>query len=100
MKRPDAITIAADGNTVTTGAASARIAIPNASNGVKARYIRVTASAESYVMTGGAAVVATANSQLVQPSDSVTLTVGGHSHIAYIQGVAAARVNIQPLEDQ
>lgn len=100
MKRSDALTIAVDGQTVTTAATTARIAIPNASNGAKARYVLVTASGESYVMMGNSAVNATANSLLVQPSDSRLLTVGGHTHIAYIQGVAAARVSIQPVEDQ
>lgn len=100
MKRTDALTVAVDGTTVTTGSTTARVPIPLASNGVKARYLLVTASGESYVMMGASTVNATANSLLIQPSDSRLLTVGGHTHIAYIQGVAAARVNLQPVEDQ
>lgn len=99
MKRENAITIAVDGTTVTTGAASARVAIPNTTANTKPLYIRVTAVAEAYVQMGGAAVVATANSCLIQPADSQVFAVGGHTHIAYIQGAAATRVNIQPLED-
>lgn len=99
MKRENAITIAVDGTTVTTGAASARVAIPVSSSGSKPLYIRVTAVAEAYVQMGGSAVVATANSVLVQPADSMIFAVGGHTHIAYIQGAAATRVNIVPLED-
>lgn len=99
MKREDVITIAVDGSTVTTAAASARIAIPTNSAGVKPLYIRVAATNESYVQMGGSTVVATANSVLVQPADSELLAVGGHTHIAYIQGTAAGKVNITPLED-
>ena len=99
MKREDVITIAVDGSTVTTAAASARIAIPNNSAGTKPLYIRVAATNESYVQMGGSTVVATANSVLVQPADSELLAVGGHTHIAYIQGTSAGKVNITPLED-
>jgi hypothetical protein len=99
MKRENAITIAADGATVTTGATTARVAIPNNSAGQKPLYIRVTAVAEAYVQMGGSAVNATSNSVLVQPADSMVFSVGGHTHIAYIQGAAATRVNIVPLED-
>lgn len=99
MKREDVITIAADGSTVSTGAASARIPIPVNSAGAKPLYIRVAATNESYVQMGGSAVAATANSLLVQPADSVILSVGGHTHIAHIQGTAVGKVNITPLED-
>lgn len=99
MKRDSVITIAADGTTVTTGAASARVAIPVNSSGSRPLYIRVTSVAEAYVQMGGSSVNATANSVLVQPADSQIFAVGGHTHIAYIQGTAATRVNITPLED-
>lgn len=99
MKRADVITIAVDGTTVTTGAATARVAIPNNSAGTRPLYIRVSASNESYVQIGGATVNATANSLLVQPADCVLLAVGGCTHIAHIQGTAPGRVNITPLED-
>lgn len=99
MKRENAITIAANGNTVTTGAASANIAIPVNSAGAKPSYIRVSATTESYVQMGTSTVAATANSALVQPADSVILAVGGHDHIAYIQGTSSGKVNITPLED-
>lgn len=99
MKRDHAITIAVDGTTVTTGATTARVAIPNMSSGTKPLYIRVAATADSRVQLGGSTINATANSMLVQPADSVILAVGGHTHIAYIQGSAAATLNITPLED-
>lgn len=99
MKREDVITIAVDGATVTTGAASARVAIPNTSSGNKPLYVRVAATVESYVMLGNSTVVATANSMLVQPADSNLLAVGANTHLAYIQGTGTGKVNITPLED-
>ncbi len=101
MQKELAITVVAAGTTVTTGAASASVALPNTSAGTRPYYIRVTASAESFVRLGtSAGVTATGNDLLIQPADSVILSTAGCTHIAYIQGVAAARVNIIPLEDQ
>ena len=100
MKREDAFTIQADGITVTTGAASTAVAIPNAANGSRPYYIRVAATAESYIKVGMSTTVATNQSMLVQPADCVLLAVGGCTHLAYIQGNTAGRVNITPLEDQ
>lgn len=99
MKRADVITVTAVGTTVTTGAASASVAIPDNSAGTRPLYVRITASAESFVRLGTSGVTATGNDMLVQPADSVILAVGGCTHVAYIQGTAAARVNIVPLED-
>lgn len=100
MKRDDAFTILADGITVTTGAVSTLVAIPNAANGSRPYYIRVAATVESYVKVGLSATVATNQSMLVQPADCVLLAVGGATHLAHIQGTTAGRVNITPLEDQ
>lgn len=99
MKRADVITIAINGTTVTTGAASAAVPIPVNSSGSRPLYIRVAATVESYVQMGGAAVTATANSVLIQPADAALFAVGGHTHIAHIQGATTGRVNITPLED-
>ena len=99
MKRENAITIQAVGITVTTGLASVAVAIPVNANGTRPYYVRIAATTESYVQIGLTAVAATANSMLVQPADSVILAVGGATHIAHIQGTAAGRVNIVPLED-
>ena len=100
MKREDAFIIQADGLTVTTGAASTVVPIPNAANGSRPYYIRVAATVESYIKVGLATTVATTNSMLVQPADCVILAVGGCTHVAYIQGNTVGKVNIQPLEDQ
>jgi hypothetical protein len=99
MKRSDVITIAVNGTTVTTGAASAAVPIPVNQSGNRPLYIRVAATNESYVMLGGASVTATANSLLVQPADAAYLAVGGNTHIAHIQGQNPGKVNITPLED-
>ncbi len=94
-----ALSITQTGTTVTTGAASANVAIPNTAGGVPPKYIRIAASAESYVRVGGATVAATANDILVQPADSIILATFGLTHVAYIQGTGPARVNIIPVEN-
>jgi hypothetical protein len=93
------ITVQAVGFTAATGASSARTAIPVDSAGNLPRYIRVAGINECYVKLGGAAVAATANDMLIQPADSAILTVNGQTNIAYIQGTAAGKVNVVPLEN-
>jgi len=96
----DAVTIAAVGFTAATGAASASQAIPVCSDGVRPRYIRVAGINECYVKLGTSGVTATANDALIQPADALTLVVSmGITHIAYIQGTAAGKVNVVPLEN-
>ena len=87
------------GATVTTGAASAFVAIPTVQGNVTPRFIRVSATTESYVRLGTSSVVATTNDLLVQPSDCLMLAIpNGITHIAYIQGTATGKVNIAPME--
>lgn len=93
------VTVTTVGQTVTTGAASARIAIPVDASGNVPRFIRVAATAESYVKLGGSTVAATANDLLIQPADAAILSTNGATHIAHIQGGASAKVNIVPLEN-
>lgn len=92
------ITVQAVGVTAATGAASARSAIPVNLAGDIPRYIRVTGINECYVKLGTVAVVATGNDMLVQPGDGVIMTTNGMTHIAYIQGTLAGKVNVVPLE--
>ena len=88
------------GATVTTGVASASVAIPLIEGGAVPRFVRVSATTESYVRLGVTGAVATANDVLVQPSDSVYLAIpNGITTIAYIQGTTAGKVNISPLEN-
>ena len=95
----EAVTIVSTGFSAATGAASARTAIPTNAAGAAPNYIRVAARNECYIRVGSSTVVATANDALIQPADSLILRVGGNTHIAYIQGVAAGLVNVVPLED-
>ncbi len=93
------VNITQTGFTAATGASSARSAIPVDSAGNIPRYIRVAGINECYVKLGGAAVAATANDTLIQPADSVIMVVSGATNIAYIQGSAAGKVNVMPLEN-
>ena len=94
------ITATTTGISPVTGAASARVAIPVASDGNIPRFIRVAARNESYVKIGDSTVTATNNDILVQPADCVLLHVpNGVTHIAYIQGASAGVVNVIPLEN-
>jgi len=94
------LTVTSTGSTVTTGAASATVAIPVASDGNRPRFVRIAAVQESYVKVVQAGGTATANDIMVQPADAVILHIPmGMTHIAYIQGASASRVNIVPLEN-
>lgn len=94
------LTVVAGGATITTGAASARVAIPVASDGNLPRYIRVAARNECYVRIGISTVNAAATDLLIQPADSAILNVpNGVTHIAAIQGTAAGVLSIVPLEN-
>lgn len=92
------MTVQSVGVTAATGAASARSAIPVDSAGNIPRYIRVSGINECYIKLGTVTIVATANDMLIQPADSAILTTNGMTHIAYIQGTLAGKVNIVPLE--
>jgi hypothetical protein len=95
---PEMHTIAAAGTQVTSGAASAQVAIPVRADGVKANYIRVVALASAYVKVGLTGLTATANDILVPAGTSIQLNVHGMTHIAYLQETAAAKLNFLPLE--
>ncbi len=92
------MTVQTVGVTAATSGSSARSAIPVDSAGNIPRYIRVAGINECYVKLGISTVVATTNDMLIQPADSAILTTNGMTHIAYIQGTSAGKVNIVPLE--
>jgi len=95
----DALQIFQDGASLVTAGTSARVALPVNSAGIAARIVRVAALNACYCKFGDVAVVATANNILIQPADSVVLTVPkGATHIAGIQDAAAGKINIQPIE--
>lgn len=89
------------GVTVASTVTSSTTALPTLPNNAKYNYIRVTASAETYVRIGAASVVATVNDSMVQPADSLIMSVNGATHIACIQGPGPtnARVNIVAIEN-
>ena len=95
-----AITVTTAGFSAVTGSASAATAIPPDSSGRLPNFIRVAARNECYIKLGTVGVAATNSDILVQPADSVLLSVPkGITHIAYIQGTSAGFVNVIPLEN-
>jgi len=94
------IVVNAVGITVTTGAASAAIAIPVDASGNRPNYVRIAATAESYVKVGIGSPACTANDILIQAADAVILQIPkGATQITHIQGAGPARVNIVPLDN-
>ena len=101
MSKPDTfdfLTIIATGSQVTTGAASARVAIPNAADGHIAKFVRLQAVSNCYIRCGDVTVVATANDALLSPNEALFLCVNGMTNIAYIQESAATKLNVTPIE--
>lgn len=91
----------ATGTTVTSGAATANVAIPNDSNGTSARVVMLTAGANAgvHVKLGTTnAVVATANDLMIGATP-VVVNARGYTWIAYIQETAATKLQIAPVED-
>lgn len=106
-QRGDSIKVVVTGANITTGAASARIAVPKRSDGKNPKFVRVAVNtAGAHVLFGGSAVVALATDTLVMPSDMAIFDVSGISdaadgklYIAAIQDAAAGLVNVVPMED-
>jgi hypothetical protein len=94
----NAIAVAATGTTVTSGAASASVAIPNAADGNRARFVRIQAAGLVHVKPGGSAVACTADDMMVSASESVILSVKPFTHIAYLEESAGAKLTITPVE--
>ena len=94
----EAFQVNATGAQVTTGAASARVAIPTNAAGKACKHVRLQSTGNCYVRPGDASVTATANDILLSPNNHLILAVAGFSNIAYLQETAAAKLNITPLE--
>lgn len=85
--------------TVTTGAASARVALPVDGAGKPPKYIRVLpAGANAIVRPGDSGVIATSSDILCSPNFDLILNVTGFTHIAHIQQGAATPLNIAVVE--
>lgn len=97
----EAISIGAAGTQVTSGAASAEVAIPVGASGAIPKYVLLTCATPAGVVharpvqTGTAA---TTSNLAVTFGAPQKVLVRGFGFIAYIQGVAASVLNIQPLE--
>ncbi len=94
----DVIKLSAAGATITTGAASASIAIPNDSTGTRAKRVVVAATVAAYCRPGASTITAAAGDLLLVPGDHHVLDVGGHTHIAGIQVSAAGVIAVTPVE--
>ena len=95
-----AFTVAATGVNITTGAASARAALPVMLSGEIPRYIRVATTANARIRLGLVASNAVATDMLLAPADAVILCVAnGLTHLCAIQDTAAGTVSVAPLED-
>jgi len=102
-----AITVVAPGVAITTSAASANATIPLDSAGNVPKYIRVSATASSYVRIGNGTPAAVSGDLLVQPGDAVILPTCGYTKIAAIWVAAtgngvfsgAGAVQVSPMEN-
>ena len=86
---------------LTSGAASANAVLPNTADGKRARFVMLSCpSGYLYIApcvgTGVAATVA--DMPVVSSQGPIILAVKQFDHISYIQGSAAALLNIIPIE--
>ena len=104
-KIDDARCILATGTTVTSGALSARVAIPKNSGNRVPRVIRVMAvgTGNAYVKIGDSTVTATNNDIYINSNTPEYLVVpyayDGTPYVAYIEETASSKINITPFED-
>lgn len=91
--------ITASGSNITTGAASASVAIPNTAAGDRPQFVRVACTVAAYVKVGASGVTAAAGDILLNPEHQLLLKVRGHTHVAAIQVSAAGVVNVSPVEE-
>ena len=94
----DLLVVNATGTQVTSGGSSAVVAIPNAADGNRARFVRVQSTGNAYVRPGTSGTTCTVNDILLSPNESLLLNVQGFTHIAYLQETSAAKINVTPLE--
>lgn len=101
MQAKNSLKIVKDGLSLTSGATSTTVALPTNNAGKAATIIRVScpnSSHYAFVLPGNSTVVATAASVAIGNFSEVILDTTGCTHIAYLQGSAAAIVNISPVE--
>lgn len=89
--------VANRGATVASGAATARVAIPNDASGNRASFVYVAATVAAYIAPGDSNVEAAAGDILLPVEQPIVLDVHGQSHIAAIQVASAGVVSITPV---
>lgn len=97
----DSIKVANDGvGLALTTAASVGTAIPLAAGGVKAKQVRVLASALSFIKWGvnAALTTCTTSSTLLGPGWPEYFDVAGFSHFSAMASTTTATLNVVPLE--
>lgn len=95
----NAISIAATGKTVTTGAGSASqsLAAVLTANGVRAKVVSVCCTAAAHINFSKGAGTATADDYLITTTP-VIFNIQGFDNMNHIQEGAAAKVTITPVE--
>lgn len=88
----------ATGAQVTTAAISATVAIPVNAAGRAPKHVRLQSTGNCYVRAGTGATTCTVNDILLSPNNHLILNVMGFTHIAHLQELAGAKLNITPLE--
>lgn len=93
-------TIAGASVKATTGAASAVLALPDASNGTEARRVLVqTVAGSCYILPSLSGGSVAAGGGLVITTTPIALNVRGFTHLAHIQITGAQMLVVTPLED-
>ena len=102
MSDTDAITILSPGSLITSTGSNAVVALPTNQAGTTTRYVRLICPVPTdycYVLPGYSDTVVTATNGLaINAYESVTLNVAGCTHLAVLQGSAAGKLNVIPIE--
>jgi len=92
------VSFTAIGVQIISGAATARVAVPNMSSGAPPKFVRVQSNAPAYIRFGDVNVVATVNDFYLSPNNPELVVTAGMGYMACLQDAAAAKINITPLE--
>lgn len=95
----DAISVVKTGSNITTGAASASVAIPTDASGGIPRYVRLACTAACYVKIGPSGVSAVVGDMIINPGGGEVLKTHNLGYIAALQVTAAGILQISPMED-
>ena len=93
-----AYNLGAVGTTVTSGAVSASVAIPNAADGNRAKQVRLVGTGNLYVKFTKGVGTATTSDVMVATNFDMVVNCRQFDTISYLQETVAAKLNITPLE--